>query len=61
MPLDLEKAVNYYEKYCQIMNDRKELNRILAGGANKARERAQVMIDNIHRCLGFIPGPIPGE
>lgn len=42
----------------RLMTDRAELERLLARGADKARERAQVTLHRVYEALGFVPrGP----
>lgn len=39
----------------RLMSDRGELDRLLARGASKAKERAQVTLRRVYDALGFIP------
>jgi tryptophanyl-tRNA synthetase len=42
------------DRASQLMKDRGELDRILADGAQKARERAQKTVDEVYKRVGFI-------
>lgn len=54
-----EQVVAYLEpvqrRYAEIRNDPGELGRILADGADKARERAADTMAAVHKALGFVP------
>ena len=48
-----EELAPIQEKTNELLSDRGELNRILAKGAEKAREKAQVTLDRVYERVGF--------
>ncbi|MFQ3218304.1 MAG: tryptophanyl-tRNA synthetase [Paraglaciecola sp.] len=45
------------QKYAQLRDDRTELNRIMAVGAEKAAARAEITLAKVYDAIGFVPRP----
>ncbi|MFT4789260.1 MAG: tryptophanyl-tRNA synthetase [Paraglaciecola sp.] len=45
------------QKYAQLRDDRTELNRIMAAGAEKAAARAEITLAKVYDAIGFVPRP----
>lgn len=43
------------QEYARVRNDRGELDRILAQGADKARDKAAATLQRVYNVLGFVP------
>ncbi|MFT6899844.1 MAG: tryptophanyl-tRNA synthetase, partial [Paraglaciecola sp.] len=45
------------QKYAQLRDDRTELNRIMAAGAEDATARAEITLAKVYDAIGFVPRP----
>jgi tryptophanyl-tRNA synthetase len=45
------------QKYAQLRDDRAELNRIMAKGAEQAAARAEITLAKVYDAIGFIARP----
>jgi tryptophanyl-tRNA synthetase len=45
------------QKYSQLRDDRTELNRIMAAGAEEAAVRAEITLAKVYDAIGFVPRP----
>ena len=48
-----EELAPIQKKTSELLSDKGELNRILARGAEKAREKAQITLDRVYDRVGF--------
>jgi len=52
----VELATPYRERTLALLDDADELDRILAGGAERARDVAATTLANVYDSVGFLPG-----